>query len=426
MQSYYAKDNHQTRPDVVIDDVPFDIGYMIYDVEQYDAFLDRKTGAVVDQLVANHILSSDSEVQVQVNSSPEKYFRQRCRFSVLLNSVNSSFEYLMWEADGTPKYVVKSFPIASAYINAAMPVLKKCMESRSLLLLGLNSVHFIVTLVGNMIITLLYEVDISNEEWRSTAVELKAELEHELRGQLSSVQIVGRGSRRSKVVLDTDSIQEVFTMSDGRTLRYVQVIDGFSNPNAIVNIKSLEFMCSIIQGIPGLGVSSEFDQKNDLLEMYCGMGNHTVAVARYAHRVIAIEINKHLCEAARKNLELNQINNAEILTGDSKNFAQRVLRQKRYVSYKRNKGGEEYSFGAVIVDPPRCGLDSFTLSMLAGYDHIIYISCNPDALTRDLKVLNLTHSLKRLAVFDHFPYTPHIESGVYLIKRSVSSCTVTA
>ena len=73
-----------------------------------------------------------------------------------------------------------------------------------------------------------------------------------------------------------------------------------------------------------------------------------------------------------------------------------------------------YNFGAVLVDPPRCGLDTLTLSLIASYDHIIYISCCPESLMRDLSSLLLTHNLVRIALFDQFAYTPHIETGVWL------------
>ena len=60
------------------------------------------------------------------------------------------------------------------------------------------------------------------------------------------------------------------------------------------------------------------------------------------------------------------------------------------------------------------GLDKTTLHLVRNYPHILYISCNPDALTRDLGELASTHALDRFAVFDHFAYTPHAECGVYL------------
>ena len=404
-------------PPLVIEDAPFDLGYMRYDSSLYEEMLVAKVKSVQQKLVHHGIFPAlEALPEMEAFPSPDKYFRQRCRFSIQHDE--SSFEYMMWEDDGSPKHIIRTFPIASKYINDAMPVLKMGIIPHNILLHSLNSVHFIVSLTGNMIITLFYDVALDPINWREAAKSLKSFVENTLAGGIQSVQIVGRGACHSKVVVDSDCIEEVLVVEDGRELRYIQVLDGFSNPNAVVNAKSLNFMISVIKSIPGLGASTSPADRFDLLEMYCGMGNHTVALAQYTNRMVAVEINKHLCEAARINLKLNDITNAEVIIANSQDFARRVLRRKRYVSYSRTSLGEEYQFGAVVVDPPRCGLDPTTLAMIRAYEHIIYISCNPDALCRDLKVLCQTHEIRRLAVFDHFPYTPHIETGVYLVKRS--------
>jgi tRNA (uracil-5-)-methyltransferase len=71
----------------------------------------------------------------------------------------------------------------------------------------------------------------------------------------------------------------------------------------------------------------------------------------------------------------------------------------------------------VLVDPPRAGLDSATVQLVSRFNDIIYISCNPQTLAENLQQLCKTHDIVRLAVFDQFPYTHHIESGVWLQKR---------
>ncbi len=69
------------------------------------------------------------------------------------------------------------------------------------------------------------------------------------------------------------------------------------------------------------------------------------------------------------------------------------------------------------MDPPRAGLDPATVQLIAEFDACVYISCNPDTLHDNLKVAVKTHDIKRFAVFDQFPYTHHLECGVYLVKR---------
>jgi tRNA (uracil-5-)-methyltransferase len=71
----------------------------------------------------------------------------------------------------------------------------------------------------------------------------------------------------------------------------------------------------------------------------------------------------------------------------------------------------------VFVDPPRAGLDPATLELVKGYDRILYISCNPETLAQNLDELNKTHRITRCALFDQFPYSHHMESGVLLERR---------
>ena len=77
---------------------------------------------------------------------------------------------------------------------------------------------------------------------------------------------------------------------------------------------------------------------------------------------------------------------------------------------------KDYSFDSIFVDPPRAGLDDLTRKLVTDYNHIIYISCNPETLHRDLEVLTKTHKIEKFALFDQFAYTGHIESGVILTK----------
>jgi hypothetical protein len=74
-------------------------------------------------------------------------------------------------------------------------------------------------------------------------------------------------------------------------------------------------------------------------------------------------------------------------------------------------------FTTLLVDPPRAGLDEGTLSLLPDFDRVLYISCNPDTLKRDVGAVADTFQVERMALFDQFPYTHHAECGVLLVKR---------
>lgn len=71
----------------------------------------------------------------------------------------------------------------------------------------------------------------------------------------------------------------------------------------------------------------------------------------------------------------------------------------------------------ILVDPPRAGLDDETVQLLKEFKQIVYVSCNPETLHENLLKVAETHAIKRFALFDQFPYTDHIECGVYLERK---------
>ena len=113
--------------------------------------------------------------------------------------------------------------------------------------------------------------------------------------------------------------------------------------------------------------------------------------------------------------ELNNIENVEFARLSSEEFVQAFDEVRDFFRLK-NINLKTYNFQIVFVDPPRAGLDEKTIKLVQRFKYIIYISCNPETLARDLEVLTKTHHVKRFAIFDQFPYTKHIETGVILWK----------
>lgn len=107
---------------------------------------------------------------------------------------------------------------------------------------------------------------------------------------------------------------------------------------------------------------------------------------------MAVEINDKLCDAAKENFLLNNISNVRIKACNSSKFANHILNYKTF-SYRSSLNGDaennidspmDFSFGTVMVDPPRAGLDPVTLKAVTNFDNIIYISCNPKMLLENL------------------------------------------
>jgi tRNA (uracil-5-)-methyltransferase len=152
---------------------------------------------------------------------------------------------------------------------------------------------------------------------------------------------------------------------------------------------------------------------SDLIELYCGLGNFTLPLSRYFDNVLATEISKNSIKAAKENCILNNINNISFIRLNASETAQALAKTREFRRLK-DINLEKYSFSTILVDPPRAGLDEDSINLVKEFKNIVYISCNPETLARDLETLSKSHKVINGAIFDQFPYTKHIESGVYL------------
>jgi 23S rRNA (uracil1939-C5)-methyltransferase len=138
-----------------------------------------------------------------------------------------------------------------------------------------------------------------------------------------------------------------------------------------------------------------------VLDLFCGLGNFTLALARLAARVTGVEAVPALIERARGNARLNGIGNAEFHLGD---LAQPPAAQLPWLAH---------SYTHVLLDPPRTGAQAVLATVAAlTPQRVLYISCHPGSLARDLGVLVNEHglTLEAAGVVDMFPHTTHVES----------------
>ncbi len=314
-------------------------------------------------------------------------------------------EFRMWHEGGRVDYAmfdpaepkeaitIDDFPAATESICTLMPRLRERLQRSETLKRKLFQVDFLATLSGELMITLIYHRPL-DEAWEADARELAAEL---------NVQLIGR-SRKQKIVLDRDWVLEQFDL-DGRMLRYQQLEGSFTQPNGGVNRQMLDWARAQAKGLGG-----------DLLELYCGNGNFTVALAPLFERVLATEVSKSSVRAAHYNLEANGIDNVAMVRMSSDEISGALARTREYRRMKEIDL-DGYRFSTLFVDPPRSGLDLPTLELAAGFDRVLYISCNPQTLQENVAALQATHAIGAAAVFDQFPYTHHLEGGLLLTRR---------
>lgn len=357
--------------------------------EDYDALLLQKT----EQLQT--LLAPFEAPALQVFASEKQGFRCRAEFRFWHHE--QSADYAMFKkGDKHQAIAVTHFPIAHPAIQALMPTLKQAILDNEQLKHKLFQVEFLYSLKGQMLVSLLYHKRL-DESWQEQGEALAKAL---------NIDIIGR-ARKQKIVIGRDYIEEQLEV-DGKTYHYLQYEGGFTQPNANINKKMLAFAKQHSQG----------HSHQDLLELYCGNGNFTAVLAENFRQVLATEISKTSVKAAKFAFQQSAIDNVNIARMSSEEFTEALNGKRQFKRLEQaNIQLDDYQFHTVLVDPPRAGLDPDTLALIQQFQRIVYISCNPETLADNLKTLNQTHSITQAALFDQFPYTHHVETGLVLQKR---------
>ncbi|EKM94651.1 tRNA (uracil-5-)-methyltransferase [Stutzerimonas degradans] len=328
----------------------------------------------------------------EVFDSPREHYRLRAEFRLWRE--DGQRHYAMFEPGDKHKAIlIDEFPIASRRINELMPQLKAAWQASEVLSFKLFQVEFLTTLAGDALITLAYHRPL-DEAWQAAAEQLAAQL---------GVSLVGR-SKGKRIVIGRDYVEEELVVA-GRSFRYRQPEGAFTQPNGVVCQKMLNW------AFDALG-----QRDDDLLELYCGNGNFTLPLATRVRRVLATEISKTSVNAALANIADNGIDNIELVRLSAEELTQ-ALNEVRPFRRLADIDLKSYQFGSVFVDPPRAGMDPDTCELTRRFERILYISCNPETLAQNIAQLADTHRIERCALFDQFPYTHHMESGVLLVRR---------
>ncbi|MGE4296338.1 MAG: methyltransferase domain-containing protein, partial [Campylobacterales bacterium] len=218
-----------------------------------------------------------------------------------------------------------------------------------------------------------------------------------------NVSLIGR-SKGVKKVVGRDYVTETVEI-EGRLWTYKQIEGSFTQPNGYANRAMIGWA---LKHTPKTG--------GDFLELYCGNGNFTLPLSTRFGRAVAIEISKSSLAAARENAEKNGVDNIFFARMGAEEFAQAIAKVRPF-NRLSDLDLDSLNFQAALVDPPRAGLDPDSLALASQMPKMIYVSCNPETLARDLRLLENTHRVKALALFDQFPYTPHLESAVVLERK---------
>ena len=157
-----------------------------------------------------------------------------------------------------------------------------------------------------------------------------------------------------------------------------------------------------------IGIESANITKEDIVfDLYCGIGTISLFMAKYAKKVYGVEIVEEAIKDAKENAKINNIENTEFIAGDVEEVLNNLINNKKITP------------DIVMVDPPRKGLDNTSIQNIIKIKpkRMIYISCNPATLVRDLKELEKIYEIKEIKPVDMFPFTSHVECVCILNLR---------
>ncbi len=143
------------------------------------------------------------------------------------------------------------------------------------------------------------------------------------------------------------------------------------------------------------------------LDLYCGSGAIGITISDYVEKVVGIDSNKNSINSANINKKINNKKNIEFVNNKVEDIIDNII--------------EEYkNIDLIVVDPPRSGLDAVTINNILNVkpNNIVYVSCDPVTLSRDIKILKEQYNLEHIELIDMFPNTYHVESVVLMSRFS--------
>lgn len=158
-----------------------------------------------------------------------------------------------------------------------------------------------------------------------------------------------------------------------------------------------------------LGVeAAEIGNEDIVFDLYCGIGTISLFMSQYAKKVYGIEIVEEAVKMAKQNALLNHVTNTEFIAGDVEQVLDKLIHKDNVIP------------NVVMVDPPRKGLDNKSIENILTIhpEKIIYISCNPATLVRDLSKLEDYYNIETIKPVDMFPFTSHVECVAVLHRKN--------
>ena len=203
--------------------------------------------------------------------------------------------------------------------------------------------------------------------------------------------VINVNTEKTNVVL---SRKNIIVYGDGTIIDRLGDYEFKISPNSFYQVNPIQ-----TEKLYNLAIEGAKLKKDDILcDLYCGIGTIGIFASKYVKKVYGVEIVEEAIKDAKQNAEINNVDNIEFIQGDVEVAFNKML-----------DNGVKPS--VAIVDPPRKGLDSKTVQNLCNLklDRLVYVSCNPATLMRDLQVLEDVYKIDSITPVDNFCYSSHIE-----------------
>ena len=246
----------------------------------------------------------------------------------------------------------------------------------------------------NNIITILRQIDLSNI-YKIMIRETLNEIMLVLYGKLGDKENVLNKLKDKVTTIITYDNKYNILYGNGVIYEKINEIDYIISPESFFQVNTKQMIKLYDKILDYLDIN-----KNDkILDLYCGVGSIGIYISSYVKEVLGIEINESAIKDANINKKINNIKNIKFICSDVSDVIDDI------------KG-----YNKIIIDPPRKGLDKHTKDILLKLkpEKIVYVSCDPITLARDIKDLNELYELKNIELVDMFPNTYHVESVVEL------------
>lgn len=208
--------------------------------------------------------------------------------------------------------------------------------------------------------------------------------------------VINVNTEKTNVVL---SRKNIIVYGDGTITDRLGEYEFKISPNSFYQVNPVQ-----TEKLYNLAIEGAKLKKDDILcDLYCGIGTIGIFASKYVEKVYGVEIVEEAIKDAKQNAKINNVDNIEFIQGDVEVAFNKML-----------DNGVKPS--VVIVDPPRKGLHSKTVQNLCNLklDRLVYVSCNPATLMRDLQVLEDVYKIDSITPVDNFCYSSHIESVAVL------------